>query len=107
MRTHPGDVIHASDLEAALNEATRFQDKALKTGFYQSPGHVNAIKACFGTPSGDMSITHGAGSKTSLGKCKLYIPAETDVSANADIAFNTTPDILVLVTARNERVLSR
>lgn len=41
-------------------------------------------------------MTGGAGHKTSLGMCKFYVPAETDVGAGAEIAFNTEPDIVVL-----------
>jgi hypothetical protein len=99
MRAHYGDVIHAADLAAALDEANQFHGKAIKTDYYVGPGKSNAIKACFATPSGDMIVTGGAGFKTSLGTCKVYVPAETDVSARADIAFNTAPDIVVLQSA--------
>jgi hypothetical protein len=99
MRARYGDVILAADLAAALDEANQFHGKAIKTDFYHGYGSFNAIKACFPTPSGDMIVTGGAGFKTSLGTCKLYIPAETDVSARADIAFNSEPDIVVLASA--------
>lgn len=96
MRARYGDVIHAADLAAALDEANQFHAKASKTDYYHGQGHFNAIKACFATPEGDMIVTGGAGFKTSLGTCKLYVPAETDVGAKADIAFNAEPDIVVL-----------
>lgn len=96
MRARYGEVIHAADLAAALNEANEFHGKAIKTDYYHGRGEFNAIKACFPTPAGDMIVTGGAGYKTSLGLCKFYVPAETDLSARADIAFNTEPDIVVL-----------
>jgi len=86
----------AADLAAALEEANAFHGKASKTDYYHGPGNFNAIKACFATPSGDMIVTGGAGYKTALGTCKYYVPAETDVSAKAAIAFNAEPDIVVL-----------
>jgi hypothetical protein len=43
-----------------------------------------------------VTVTGGAGYKTSLGTCKYYVPAAIDVGANADIAFNAEPDIVVL-----------
>jgi hypothetical protein len=96
MRARYGDVIHAADLAAALNEANRFHARAKKTPLYHGKGDFNAIKACFATPEGDMIVSGGTGYKTSYGTCKLYVPAGTDVSAKADIAFNTQPDIVVL-----------
>lgn len=96
MRTRRGDVIHAADLAAALDEANRFRREARKTPLFRSNGEFNAIKACFATPSGDMIVTGGAGSRTSQGGCKYYVPAETDVSTGAAIAFNTEPEIVVL-----------
>jgi hypothetical protein len=96
MRARYGDVIHAADLAAALDEANQFHGKAIKTDYYHGQGNFNAIKACFPTPAGDMIVTGGAGYKTSLGLCKFYVPAAADVSAGADIAFNTEPDIVVL-----------
>lgn len=97
LRTEPGAVIHAADLAAALKEANGFHDKAIKTPLYRGTMHFNAIKACFGMTPGEMTVTRGAGSKTVLGICTLYVPADTDVAANAEISFSAEPDIVVLL----------
>lgn len=97
MRTQPGAVIHAAALAAALREANRFLHNAKGTPMYRGPAHVDAVKACFGSPSDDMIVTGGAGTKRSAGMCKLYVPAASDVDTNADISFSTAPDIVVLL----------
>jgi hypothetical protein len=101
VRIHPGEAIHAADLVAAFAEANQFHTEASKTPIYHGPGDFNAIKACFKTQSGDMIVTHGSGVKSSLGTCQLYVPADSDVKANAAIAFSTEPDIVVLESVRH------
>lgn len=97
LRTQPGAVIHAADLATALKEANSFHDKAIKTPLYKGTVHFNAIKACFGTTGGDMVIARGAGSKSTLGICTLYVPAAGDVATDAEISFSAEPEIVLLL----------